>query len=103
MGYQIAVVDDVRYLILDAAIAVEFPPRGLVGLLVDGNSGQSQQDYVFIDEWGRSPFGWLDEKDAEALNGMAAAWRCCSARTCRRARHLVRSPSRRGESATAPQ
>lgn len=74
MGYQIAVVDDVRYLILDAAIAVEFPPRGLVGLSVDGNSGHSQQAYVFVDDWVRYRFGWLDEKDAEALNVMAAEW-----------------------------
>ena len=30
MGYQIAVVDDVRYLILDAAIAAEFPPSVVI-------------------------------------------------------------------------
>ena len=72
MGYQIAVVDDVRYLILNTAIAVKVAPRDLVQLLMDGNSGQSQQGYVFVGEWGRYPIGWLDEDDAEALNVMAA-------------------------------
>lgn len=74
MGYQFTAVDRVRYLILDAVIAVKVAPRLLVRLLLDGKSGESQQGYFVIDEWGQYPVGLLDEEDAKALNGLAAKW-----------------------------
>ena len=73
MGYQIAVVDHARYLILDAAIAVPVQAVELVRLLPE-ESGQSQQGHAFIDQWGRYPVGRLAKDAAEALNGMAEKW-----------------------------
>ena len=71
MGYQIAVVDHARYLILDAAIAVSVLPGSLLWLLLEEKSGQSPQTYGSIDEWWPYPVGSLDNDDVEALNGMA--------------------------------
>lgn len=74
MGYQIAVVDHARYVILDAVIAVSFQPRDLVPLLMEYGVGQSGQRPVLIDDWVQYPVGWLDKGDAEALNGMTEKW-----------------------------
>lgn len=74
MGYQIAVVDRARYLILDAAIAVPVRTGVLMHPLPGENSGEFQHTYVGIGEWGRYPVGWLDKDDAKDLNGLAAKW-----------------------------
>ena len=74
MGYQIAVVDHDRYLILDAAIAAPVRSGDLVRLFPEQKSGQSQPGYICIDPLGRYPVGWLDQDAAETLNGMAEKW-----------------------------
>ena len=74
MGYQIAVVNHARYLILDAAIAVSVQPKDMALLLLDEKFGQSPNGNEFIDKWGRYPVGWLGKEDAEALNSLAEKW-----------------------------
>ena len=82
MGYQIAVVDEDRYLILGTVLAV--PLRRARAYLIQESPKPVtivargpmllEGDELYLAEWQVPATGWVDSKDLEALNQMAESW-----------------------------
>ena len=82
MGYQIAVVDEDRYLILGTVLAV--PIRRARAYLVQESPKPVtivargpmllEGDELYLTEWQVPATGWVDSEDLESLNRMAETW-----------------------------